>query len=110
MRLDHDELGPLTPLHFSRFYPLYKMQNHFPTPVSTLERARELALKAGLKYVYLGNIPGNPAESTHCHGCGKLLIERTGYRIGRCTEGRRLRLLRGEDSGDLAEKGLGRKL
>jgi pyruvate formate lyase activating enzyme len=76
------ELGHLTPLHFSRFYPLYKMLNHYPTPVSTLERCRDLALKAGLKYVYLGNIPGNPAESTHCHGCGKLLIERTGYRIG----------------------------
>ncbi|HEX9884641.1 MAG TPA: radical SAM protein, partial [Desulfobaccales bacterium] len=77
-----DELGPLTPVHFSRFYPLYKMLNHYPTPVSTLERCRELALKAGLKYVYLGNIPGNPAESTFCHGCGKMLIERTGYRIG----------------------------
>ncbi len=77
-----DELGPLTPLHFSRFYPLYKMLNHYPTPVSTLERARDLALKAGLKYVYLGNIPGNPAESTYCHGCGKRIIERTGYRIG----------------------------
>ncbi len=77
-----DELGPLTPLHFSRFYPLYKMQNHFPTPASTLETARELALKAGLKYVYLGNIPGNPAESTYCHSCGKRLIERTAYQIG----------------------------
>ncbi len=77
-----DELGPLTPLHFSRFYPLYKMLNHYPTPVSALERARELALKAGLKYVYLGNIPGNPAESTFCHGCGKRIIERTGYQIG----------------------------
>jgi pyruvate formate lyase activating enzyme len=77
-----DELGPLTPLHFSRFYPLYKMQNHFPTPVSTLEAAHETALKAGLKYVYLGNIPAHPAESTYCHNCGKLLIQRTGYRIG----------------------------
>ncbi len=77
-----DELGELTPLHFSRFYPLYKMQNHFPTPIATLEKARELALQAGLKYIYLGNIPGNPAESTFCHGCGKLLIERTGYQIG----------------------------
>ncbi|MGO9175528.1 MAG: AmmeMemoRadiSam system radical SAM enzyme [Desulfobaccales bacterium] len=77
-----DELGPLTPLHFSRFYPLYKMQNHFPTPVSTLESARELALKAGLKYVYLGNIPGHQAENTHCHGCGKLLIARQGYQVG----------------------------
>jgi pyruvate formate lyase activating enzyme len=77
-----DELGPLTPLHFSRFYPLYKMLNHYPTPVSTLERCRDLALEAGLKYVYLGNIPGNPAENTCCHACGKLLIGRTGYRIG----------------------------
>lgn len=77
-----DELGPLTPLHFSRFYPLYKMQNHFPTPVSTLEKAREIALKAGLKYVYLGNIPGHQAESTYCHGCGKRIIERTAYRLG----------------------------
>jgi pyruvate formate lyase activating enzyme len=76
------ELGPLTPLHFSRFYPLYKMVNHYPTPVSTLEQARDLALQAGLKYVYLGNIPGNPAESTYCHHCGKRLIVRTGYQIG----------------------------
>ena len=77
-----DELGPLTPLHFSRFYPLYKMQNHFPTPVSALEQAREIALKAGLKYVYIGNLPGNQAESTFCHQCGKLIIERTGYHLG----------------------------
>ena len=64
-----DELGPLTPLHFSRFYPLYKMKQHYPTPVSTLEKAREIALKTGLKYVYLGNIPQNPAENTYCHNC-----------------------------------------
>ncbi len=77
-----DELGPLTPLHFSRFYPLYKMQNHSPTPVSTLERCRDVARKAGLKYVYIGNLPGHEAESTFCHGCGKRIIERTGYRLG----------------------------
>ena len=77
-----DELGPLTPLHFSRFYPLYKMQSLYPTPVSTLEQAREIALKAGLKYVYLGNIPGNPAENTFCHHCGKEIIARRGYQIG----------------------------
>lgn len=76
-----DELGPLTPLHFSRFYPLYKMLNHYPTPVSTLEKARELALKAGLKYVYIGNLPGHEAESTCCHNCGRLIIGRQGYRI-----------------------------
>ncbi len=73
------ELGPLTPVHFSRFYPLYKMQNHYPTPVGTLEKAREIALKAGLKYVYLGNLPGHTAESTWCHHCGKLIIARRGY-------------------------------
>ena len=61
------ELGPLTPLHFSRFYPLYKMLNHYPTPVSTLERARDLAHKAGLQYVYIGNLPGHAAENTYCH-------------------------------------------
>jgi len=77
-----DELGPLTPLHFSRFYPLYKMLNHYPTPVSTLEQARALALKAGLKYVYIGNFPGHEAESTYCHQCGKLVIARRGYRLG----------------------------
>lgn len=77
-----DELGPLTPLHFSRFYPMYKMQNHYPTPVSALEGARETALKAGLKYVYIGNFPGHQAESTFCHGCGKLVIGRRGYMVG----------------------------
>jgi pyruvate formate lyase activating enzyme len=76
-----DELGPLTPVHFSRFYPLHQMAGHFPTPVSTLERAREIATKAGLKYVYLGNFPGHPAESTACHGCGKTVIVRRGHRV-----------------------------
>ncbi len=77
-----DELGPLTPVHFSRFYPLYKMQNHYPTPVSALEQARDIALKAGLKYVYIGNLPGHQSESTFCHQCGKPVIQRTGYRLG----------------------------
>jgi len=77
-----DELGPLTPLHFSRFYPLYKMLNHYPTPVSTLERARDIALKAGLQYVYIGNLPGHEAENTFCHHCHKLIIARQGYKIG----------------------------
>ncbi len=77
-----DELGPLTPLHFSRFYPMYKMVNHYPTPVSTLDQARKLALNAGLKYVYIGNFPGHEAENTFCHGCGRLIIARRGYRLG----------------------------
>jgi pyruvate formate lyase activating enzyme len=78
----HDNLGPLTPLHFSRFYPLYKMKQHYPTPVSTLEKAREIALKKGLKYVYLGNIPQHTAENTYCHSCSQLIIPRRGYMVG----------------------------
>ncbi len=76
-----DELGELTPLHFSRFYPLYKMKNHYPTPVATLEQARQIALQAGLKYVYIGNVRENPAENTLCHHCGQLIIARLGYRV-----------------------------
>ncbi|MFW6122698.1 MAG: AmmeMemoRadiSam system radical SAM enzyme [Thermodesulfobacteriota bacterium] len=77
-----DNLGPLTPLHFSRFYPMHKMQSLHPTPVSTLERARDLAHRAGLKYVYIGNLPGHEAESTYCHACNELVISRRGYLIG----------------------------
>ncbi len=76
-----EELGPLTPLHFSRFYPLYQLKHHYPTPVTTLVKAREIAQEVGLKYVYLGNVPGHPAESTFCHHCGYLLIARRGYQI-----------------------------
>ena len=80
-----ENLGPLTPLHFSRFYPMHKMLNLHPTPVSTLEKARELAQKAGLKYIYIGNLPGHEAESTYCHSCGKMVISRRGYLIGEVT-------------------------
>ncbi len=76
-----ENLGPLTPVHFSRFYPMHKMLNIHPTPMSTLMKARSLAHEAGLKYVYIGNLPGNEAESTFCHACGKMVISRRGYRI-----------------------------
>jgi pyruvate formate lyase activating enzyme len=96
-----DELGPATPLHFSRFYTLYKMLNHHPTLVSSLERDRGLALKSGLQYVYIGNLPGNEAENTHCRSCRKLLIARQGYQIGEMhLEGREMQLLRYVYSGD----------
>jgi pyruvate formate lyase activating enzyme len=75
----HDNLGPLTPLHFSRFYPMHKMLDLSPTPVSTLEKAYDLAHQAGLKYVYIGNLPGHEAESTFCHSCGKMVVARQGY-------------------------------
>jgi pyruvate formate lyase activating enzyme len=76
------ELGTDTPIHFSRFYPLYKLRSLPPTPVSTLEKARSMALSCGLEYVYIGNVPGHEGENTFCPKCKKLLIHRTGYMIG----------------------------
>ncbi len=75
-------LGSDVPLHFSRFYPQYLLKNLPPTPQKTLERAYDLCRAEGLDYVYLGNIPGHPAESTYCPKCGKVVIERQGYHIG----------------------------
>lgn len=74
-----DNLGEDTPLHFSRFFPMYKMIALNPTPVSTLEDARKIAMECGLRYVYIGNVVGNPAENTYCPRCKRLLIERRGY-------------------------------
>ena len=76
------ELGADTPLHFSRFYPLYKLKTLPPTPVSTLDKARAVALSAGLEYVYVGNIPGHEGENTFCPKCKKMIIQRTGYMVG----------------------------
>jgi pyruvate formate lyase activating enzyme len=77
----HRNLGDDTPLFFTRFTPQYRLQNLPATPVETLERARQIALEAGLHYVYLGNVPGHPAESTYCPRCGKVLIRRHGFAI-----------------------------
>ncbi|HTY44944.1 MAG TPA: AmmeMemoRadiSam system radical SAM enzyme [Patescibacteria group bacterium] len=74
-----DNLGADTPLHFSRFFPLYKLAALNPTPVSALEKARDIALDCGLKYVYIGNISPHPAEQTYCPACNKVLIRRSGY-------------------------------
>jgi len=73
------ELGVETPWHISRFYPAYEMTGVPPTPVATLQRAREIGLEEGLRYVYVGNVPGE--ANTLCHGCGRLLIRRSGYWI-----------------------------
>lgn len=70
-------LGEETPLHFSRYFPCYKMKIK-PTPVPTLERARKIALKK-LKHVYIGNIPEAEYNNTYCPQCGEVLIERKGY-------------------------------
>ena len=85
------ELGPDVPLHFTRFYPMYRLKSLPPTPVGTLEKARGIALEEGLHYVYVGNVPGHPGESTVCPFCQKIVVKRRGYRIesvelkeGRC--------------------------
>ena len=69
------------PLHFSRFIPLYKLTQLPVTPVSTLEKARDIAMGAGVKFVYLGNIPGHEAENTYCPKCKKMIVERRGFTI-----------------------------
>lgn len=75
------EAGPDVPWHISRFHPQYKYLDSAPTPVSSLEHAYDIGKAAGLHYVYLGNVPGAQSESTFCYQCGRMLIERVGYRI-----------------------------
>ncbi|MDP1928069.1 MAG: AmmeMemoRadiSam system radical SAM enzyme [Thiobacillus sp.] len=75
------ELGPEVPLHFSAFHPDWKMRDVPPTPASTLTRARDIALKAGLHYVYTGNVHDTAGGTTSCPGCHEALIVRDWYRI-----------------------------
>jgi pyruvate formate lyase activating enzyme len=79
----YENLGADTPVFFSRFHPDYKLSNLPPTPIKTLERAREIALKNGLNFVYIGNVPGYEGENTYCPDCKTMLIEREGYLIKR---------------------------
>ncbi|MCD4748086.1 MAG: AmmeMemoRadiSam system radical SAM enzyme [Thermoanaerobaculales bacterium] len=74
-------LGPEVPLHFTRFHPTYLMKDLPPTPVSTIERSRDIALAEGLHFVYAGNLPGHPGENTFCPSCRELLIRRVGFTI-----------------------------
>ncbi|WP_131111169.1 AmmeMemoRadiSam system radical SAM enzyme [Sulfuricystis thermophila] len=75
------ELGPDVPLHFSAFHPDFKMLDRPATPPATLQRARRIALDAGLHYVYTGNVHDRAGDSTYCPGCGKAVIERDWYEI-----------------------------
>ncbi len=77
-----DELGELTPWHVTRFHPNHHMMHLPPTPLATIERACEIGRKAGLKFVYAGNVPGHQSESTWCYSCGKLNVQRFGYQTG----------------------------
>ncbi len=87
------ELGPEIPLHFARFYPLYQLSNLPQTPVSTLDKARSVAMEAGLQFVYVSRVTGHEGESTFCPNCGETVVARLGFVVddlrldgdGRCT-------------------------
>ncbi len=76
-----ENLGPETPVHFSRFRPDFKMLNKEPTPVSTIEKAIGIAKDVGLYHVYSGNVPGHETESTYCPDCNSLLVKRHGFSV-----------------------------
>ena len=76
-----EDIGIETPLHFSRFFPNYKLTHLAPTPIQTLERARQIAVDVGLHYVTIGNVPGHKYNSTFCQKCGKRLIHRTHFQV-----------------------------
>lgn len=77
------DLGPATPLHFSRFFPTYNMSHLPPTPVETVEKAVQTAKDKGIHYTYGGNIPGSRSDNTYCPKCGRPVVERLGYSISR---------------------------
>lgn len=86
-----ENLGPDTPLHFSRFSPAYRLTNLPPTPIPTLEKAYEIAKRCGLNYVTIGNVPGHKYNSTFCPKCQERLIYRIHFQVlnnniegGRC--------------------------
>jgi len=76
-----NELGPDTPFHILRFYPSYKLSDVGATPTNILENFAEEAKRIGLKYVYIGNVPGHKLENTYCPECKELLIERMGFSV-----------------------------
>ena len=80
-RFIYDEFGPDTPIHFLRFHPDYKMMEFDLTPIEMLEKHHEIAKKAGLKYAYVGNVPGHPLEHTYCPECKQIVVGRFGYDI-----------------------------
>jgi len=76
-----ENLGVDTPLHFTRFHPDHKLTHLSPTPVSALESAYEIARENGLKYVYIGNVPGHIRNSTFCPSCNRRVIHRTNFDV-----------------------------
>ena len=74
-----EKLGPDVPMHFTAFHPDWKMMDHPSTPPETLRRARDIAMKNGVRYAYVGNVHDKGADSTYCHACGDILIGRDWY-------------------------------
>jgi|SRR3989344_3547012 len=92
------EVGADTPLHFSAFYPCYKMMDAPPTPQKTLDRARKIALDTGIDYVYAGNTPDVEGSTTYCPKCKRAVIQRAHFSVlgnwlkkGRCSCGFRIK-------------------
>ena len=77
----YDNLGPEMPIHFLRFHPDYKMMEFPSTPIKTLEAHHKIAKEAGLKYVYIGNVPGHPLEHTYCPECNNIVVKRYSFDI-----------------------------
>jgi len=73
------ELGPDVPVHFTRFHPDYQLMNLPPTPVATLEKARDMAMECGIHYAFVGNVPGHPGNNTYCPSCHKAVIKRSNF-------------------------------
>ena len=74
-------ISPAIPWHVTGFFPTYRLTEVAPTPPDTINRAHDIGREAGLHYVFAGNRPGIGGESTYCHNCGELLIERYGFRV-----------------------------
>jgi len=75
------KLGTNTPIHFTRFHPMHKMEDVNPTTIDSLENAHDTAKKEGLNYVYIGNVPGHEYNNTYCPNCGNEVISRTGFNV-----------------------------
>ncbi|MBU1061637.1 MAG: AmmeMemoRadiSam system radical SAM enzyme [Candidatus Omnitrophica bacterium] len=87
-----ENLGNEVPMHFSRFWPMFKLKNLPPTPVEVMTRARQIAMSKGIHYAYVGNVPGHEGNNTYCPVCKNIVIARRGYMIldynidgGKCT-------------------------
>jgi pyruvate formate lyase activating enzyme len=72
-------LGELTPWHVTRFFPHHHLMHLPPTPLATIEHAVDIGKKAGLKFIYAGNVVGHDSENTRCYNCGKTVVRRIGY-------------------------------